>query len=67
MSIEVTYLVTDLSDGFRQYERTFSVPNYRTLRSLLSAIDAACMDIEADKVAQDLSQEVTTLKRANSK
>jgi hypothetical protein len=49
MNIEVTYMVTDLSDGFRQYERTFSVPNYRTLRSLLSAVDAACMDIEASR------------------
>lgn len=67
MSIEITYLVTDLSDGFRQYERTFSVPNYRTLRSLLSAIDAACMDIEADRAATETNQEVTTLKRANSK
>jgi hypothetical protein len=44
--IEITYMVTDLSDGFRQYERTFTVPNYRTLRSLLSAADAACHEIE---------------------
>lgn len=46
--IEITYTVTDLSDGFKQYQRTLSVPNYRTLRSLLSAVDAACMDIELE-------------------
>lgn len=60
MNIEVTYMVTDLSDGFRQYERTFSVPNYRTLRSLLSAVDAACMDIEAGQNVTSLPE----LKRA---
>ena len=46
MNIQITYMVTDLSKGFSQYERTFCVPNYRTLRSLLSAAEAACMDIE---------------------
>ena len=63
MNIEVTYMVTDLSDGFRQYERTFSVPNYRTLRSLLSAVDAACMDIEEGSRTSDVPE----LRRANSK
>jgi len=46
MSIEIVYLVTDLSDGFKQYERSLTVPNYRTLRSLLSAAEAVCLDIE---------------------
>lgn len=49
--ITITYKVTDLSDGFKQYERTMTVPNYRTLRSLLSAVDAACHEIEADQRA----------------
>lgn len=44
--ISITYKVTEYSDGYRQYERTFTVPNYKTLRSLLSAVDAACMEIE---------------------
>jgi hypothetical protein len=44
--ITITYKVTELGDGFKQYERTLTVPNYRTLRSLLSAVDAACMEIE---------------------
>lgn len=49
--ISVTYKVTELGDGFKQYERTLTVPNYRTLRSLLSAVDAACHEIEADQRA----------------
>jgi hypothetical protein len=44
--ISITYKVSDYSNGYQQYERTFSVPNYKTLRSLLSAVDAACMEIE---------------------
>jgi hypothetical protein len=46
MTIAITYMETDLSDGFKQREKTVFVPNYRTLRSLLSAVDAACMEIE---------------------
>lgn len=46
MDITITYMVTDYSNGFGQKERTFTVPNYRTLRSLLSAVDAACHEIE---------------------
>ena len=68
MSIEITYMVTDLSDGFRQYERTFSVPNYRTLRSLLSSIDAACMELEqAVRDSQEQEPTAAPLRRANSK
>lgn len=46
MQIQIDYQVTDFSDGLKQYTRSLSVPNYRTLRSLLSAIDAACREIE---------------------
>lgn len=49
--ITITYKVTELGDGFKQYDRIISVPNYRTLRSLLSAVDAACHEIEADQRA----------------
>ena len=49
--ITLTYKVTELGDGFKQYDRTITVPNYRTLRSLLSAVDAACHEIEADQRA----------------
>ena len=49
--ITITYKVTELGDGFKQYDRIITVPNYRTLRSLLSAVDAACMEIEADQRA----------------
>lgn len=44
--ISITYKVSDYSNGYQQYERTITVPNYKTLRSLLSAVDAACMEIE---------------------
>lgn len=44
--IQIDYQVTDYSDGFKQYTRTISVPNYRTLRSLLSSLDAACREVE---------------------
>ena len=49
--ISITYKVSDYSDGYQQYERTISVPNYKTLRSLLSAVDAACMEIEIEQRA----------------
>jgi hypothetical protein len=47
--ISITYKVSDYSNGYQQYERTFTVPNYKTLRSLLSAVDAACMEIELQR------------------
>lgn len=55
--ISITYKVYDYSDGVRISERSFSVPNYRTLRSLLSSIDAACMELELEaKGTQDAKQ-----------
>jgi len=47
--ISITYKVSDYSNGYQQYERTITVPNYKTLRSLLSSIDAACMEIEMEQ------------------
>lgn len=46
--ISITYKVYDYSDGVRISERSFSVPNYRTLRSLLSSVDAACLELELE-------------------
>jgi len=47
--ISITYKVSDYSNGYQQYERTITVPNYKTLRSLLSSVDAACMEIETQR------------------
>lgn len=47
--IQITYKMYDYSNGVRISERSFNVPNYKTLRALLSAVDAACMVIEQER------------------
>jgi hypothetical protein len=50
MNIHISYMKWDFSgEGATVSQQEMEVPNYRTLRSLLSALEAAAREIEAEQ------------------
>lgn len=47
--ITISYMEYDFSNGAVLKSKTVTVQNYRTLRSLLAAVDAACHEIEESR------------------